>query len=170
MGGGSEQAGPTWVFPQRSWGFHLHTRLPAEGVSARKRSPHNSWLWKTVGLLTEWNRGLLEYKMFLLKGPCTGFLRLTDTKIQRRSSSSEGAWDTWGGTEWHIFRVWTGEAAFCQTDIWREDGTKSESLSTWLMFIQPWWFPETLSHLTFILTLNCFQCPFYTNSLSQIML
>lgn len=46
--------------------------VPEQSSSARKRSSHKFWLWKTVGIKSEEDRGLLESQAVFLKGPMQG--------------------------------------------------------------------------------------------------
>ena len=41
----------------------------AKGVSARKRRSHSIWLGKPAGIVSEKDKGMLEAKALLLKGP-----------------------------------------------------------------------------------------------------
>ena len=58
------------VLPEK-WGVPVpHQAPPAHGPRAGKRSPRNFWLWKSAGIVTGWDGGLLVSPVFLLKSLC----------------------------------------------------------------------------------------------------
>lgn len=44
--------------PLRSEGSQPFTGIPAQSTSVRKKSSHNSWLWKSVRIPSGWDEGL----------------------------------------------------------------------------------------------------------------
>ena len=120
-GGGTEGAGPALIvwqlrtrgisqllrYPLRSESVSVPHQAPQPMALVKGRSPHNIWQWKPVGIVAKWDRGLLEFQIFLLKGPCTWSLthRLTHLELQWRKSSLKSTRDIWEGAGLSSFRV-----------------------------------------------------------------
>lgn len=61
--------------PPEEPGLNPTVGSPVQTTSARKRSSHNIWQWKSVYILSRWDKGLLEYQEFLLRAHTWTYLQ-----------------------------------------------------------------------------------------------
>lgn len=67
--------------------------VPEQSSSARKRSSHKFWLWKTVGIKSEEDRGLLESQAVFLKGPMQGCTQMHLLWVQSLAPKAPGIYE-----------------------------------------------------------------------------
>lgn len=79
------------------------------GISAG-RSSYSIWLWKTERIASEWVKGLLETREFLLRGSYIDLPihKLTHSRLKCRRSSLKNTRDIQEGTKLSSFRVRAG--------------------------------------------------------------
>ena len=102
--------------PTEEPGVQPCTKRLTQSSSTRKRNPHNTWLEKPAGIVTEWGRESLESQEFLLQGLCQDLL----TEIQCWDSSLKGTsyiQNILGWTEFSGIRAKAGGATLCQIEV-----------------------------------------------------
>lgn len=85
-----------------------------EGSSSWKRSLQNFCLWNPVEIVTEWNKDVLKFLMFLLKGWFRNWLAdgSTYSVLQWWGNNLLGTWNILGETELSGFRSRSEGSAF----------------------------------------------------------
>ena len=90
---------------------------PVQISSARNRSPYNFWLWKSEGMVAEWDRGFWEYQPDSRKGSVHRFTWTHSVWVLVLGQQLERHRDIQGRNELPGSKMRAGGSACSQTEV-----------------------------------------------------